>query len=66
MRAAAAMSLYSIGYSALIWLASAFSGFATASRHLRVHGVLSSRVSAGVLGALGFGTIAFGITLLRQ
>jgi cytochrome c-type biogenesis protein len=64
MRAAGAMATYSVGYSAVLWLASVFAGTLTASRRLLPHGELITRLSAGALAAIGIGTVAYGARLL--
>jgi cytochrome c biogenesis protein CcdA len=64
MRAAGAMAIYSVGYSAVLWLASVFAGIVTASRRLLPYGELITRLSACALAAIGIGTIVYGARLL--
>lgn len=64
LRAAGAMTVYSIGYSVVLWLASVSAGFATASRRLLPHGELIVRLSAFALATIGIGTVAYGVRLL--
>jgi cytochrome c-type biogenesis protein len=64
LRAAAAMAAYSVGYCAVLWLASVFAGTLAASRRLLPHGELITRLSAGALAAIGIGTVAYGARLL--
>ena len=63
-RAIGAMAVYSIGYAAVLWVASIFTGFVAISRHFRRYGDWVSRISALVLGALGLGTMIYGFSLL--
>ena len=64
LRAAGAMAIYSVGYAAVLWLASVFAGVVTASRRLLPHGELITRLSAFALAAIGVGTIVYGARLL--
>jgi cytochrome c biogenesis protein CcdA len=65
LRSVAVMTTYSVGYTAVLWLASASTGLVAASRRLLPHGTLITRISAIVLAAIGASTIAYGVTLLR-
>ena len=65
LASAGAMTAYSAGYTAVLWLASVSTGLIATSRHLLRHGTLITRVSAVVLAAIGVSTFAYGTTLLR-
>ena len=65
LASAGAMTAYSIGYTAVLWLASVSTGLIATSRHLLRHGTLITRASAFVLAAIGISTFAYGTTLLR-
>lgn len=65
IRSIGTMTVYSIGYSAVLWLASVFAGIATASRRLLPHADAITRLSAFALGAIGIGTMAYGARLLQ-
>ena len=65
LAAAGAMTAYSVGYAAVLWLASVCTGLIATSRHLLRHGTLITRASALVLAAIGVSTFAYGTTLLR-
>jgi cytochrome c-type biogenesis protein len=62
LRAVGAMTLYAIGYTLVLFLASVFAGVATASRALLVHVDLISRIAAITLVLIGIGTFVYGIT----
>jgi cytochrome c-type biogenesis protein len=66
LRATAAMTLYSIGYTTVVWLASASAGVLAASRRFATTAGLITRLSAFALGAIGVGAVAYGTALLRQ
>ena len=65
LRSVAVMATYSVGYTAVLWLASVSTGLVTASRRLLPYGNVITRISAAILGAIGVSTIAYGVTLLR-
>ena len=60
------MALYSVGYAAVIWVASASGGALIASRRLLHHAALITRVSAFALSLVGAATVFYGLTLLRR
>lgn len=60
-RAVAAMTLYAVGYTLVLFLASLFAAFATASRRLLAHSALVSRIAAGALVVIGIGTLVYGL-----
>jgi cytochrome c-type biogenesis protein len=60
-----AMTTYSVGYTAVLWLASVSTGLVAVSRRILPYGTLVTRLSAFVLGALGLSTVAYGAALLR-
>jgi cytochrome c-type biogenesis protein len=59
-----AMMLYAVGYTAVLFLASLFAGVAMASRRVLAHGEVVTRVAAGLLVAVGAGTLVYGLRLL--
>ena len=61
MRAVAAMTLYAIGYTLVLFLASLFAGLAAASRRVLAHAELVSRIAAVLLVLIGASTVAYGI-----
>ena len=61
LRAVGAMTLYSAGYTLVLFLASLFAGLAAASRRVLVHAGLVSRMAAALLVAIGLGTVAYGV-----
>lgn len=61
VRAIGAMTLYAVGYTLVLFLASLFAGVATASRRLLAHSALVSRLAAAALVVLGFGTLVYGL-----
>lgn len=63
-RAVGAMSLYAIGYTLVLFLASLSAGIATASRRVLAHSDLVSRIAASLLVAIGIGTFAYGVNQL--
>lgn len=65
LSAVAAMTAYSVGYTAVLWLASASAGVIATSRRLLRYGPLITRASGLVLAALGVSTVAYGAALLR-
>lgn len=62
LRAIGAMTLYAIGYTLVLFLASVFAGVAAASRRLLVHTELVSRIAAAALVLIGISTVVYGIT----
>lgn len=64
VRAVGAMAAYSVGYAAVLWIASISTGFITVSRRMAPYGELISKLSAYALLALGLGTVVYGISLL--
>jgi len=66
IRSVVAMTLYALGYTAILFVASLFTGVAVASRRLLTHGELITRFAAGLLVLVGAGTIAYGLNLLRS
>ena len=61
LRAVGAMTLYAIGYTLVLFLASLFAGLATASRRVLAHSELVSRIAAVTLVVIGVGTFAYGL-----
>ncbi len=61
VRAVGAMTLYAIGYTLVLFLASLFAGLAAASRRVLAHSELVSRIAAVLLVVIGAGTFAYGI-----
>lgn len=59
-RAVGAMTLYAIGYTLVLFLASLFAGIAAASRRVLAHSELVSRIAAVTLVVIGIGTFAYG------
>lgn len=64
LRAAAAMIVYTIGYTAILWLATVFAGVLVASRALLHYGEMITRIGATALLLLGIGTAIVGVRLL--
>ncbi len=64
LRVVGAMTLYAIGYTLVLFLASLFAGIATASRRVLAHSELVARVAAITLVAIGVGTVAYGVNQL--
>jgi cytochrome c-type biogenesis protein len=64
VRAVAAMTLYAIGYTLVLFLASLFAGVAAASRRVLSHAELVSRIAAVALVVVGFATFAYGLDQL--
>jgi cytochrome c-type biogenesis protein len=64
LRAVGAMTVYAIGYTLVLFLASLFAGLATASRRVLAHTELISRIAAGTLIIVGVGTFAYGLEQL--
>jgi len=62
VRAVIGMTLYAIGYTLILFLASFFAGVAVASRRVLVHSELVSRIAAAMLIAIGIGTFAYGVS----
>lgn len=60
LRAIGAMTLYAVGYTLVLFLASVFAGIATASRSLLAHSELVSRLSAAALVIIGISTVIYG------
>jgi cytochrome c-type biogenesis protein len=65
LSSAAAMTVYTVGYTAVLWLASVSTGLIATSRRLLRYGTLVTRASALVLAALGASTVVYGAALLR-
>jgi cytochrome c-type biogenesis protein len=63
-RAVAAMTLYAIGYTLVLFLASLFAGIAAASRRVLAHSELVSRIAAVTLVIIGIATFAYGLNQL--
>ena len=61
VRAVGAMTVYAIGYTLVLFLASLFAGVAAASRRVLAHTELVSRIAAAMLVAIGIGTLAYGV-----
>ena len=61
LRAVGAMTLYAIGYTLVLFLASLSAGIAAASRRILAHSELVSRIAAAGLVAIGIGTFAYGL-----
>ncbi|MDE8346757.1 MAG: cytochrome c biogenesis CcdA family protein [Acidocella sp.] len=61
IRAAGAMTVYAIGYTLVLFLASLFAGAAVASRRILPHSELVSRIAAAMLVIVGAGTLAYGV-----
>ncbi|HJU19705.1 MAG TPA: cytochrome c biogenesis CcdA family protein [Stellaceae bacterium] len=61
VRAVSAMTLYAIGYTLILFLASFFAGVAVASRRVLAHSELVSRIAAATLIVIGIGTFAYGV-----
>ena len=64
LRAVGAMTLYAIGYTLVLFLASLFAGLAAASRRVLAHSGLISRIAAATLIVIGLGTLAYGVDQL--
>jgi cytochrome c-type biogenesis protein len=60
----AAMALYALGYTIVLWLASVFAGIVVTSRRLLEHGELITRLSAAALLLLGIGFVYYGLQQL--
>jgi cytochrome c-type biogenesis protein len=63
-RAVVAMTLYAVGYTLVLFLASLFAGIASASRGVLAHSELVSRIAAITLVVIGFATFGYGVTQL--
>jgi len=63
-RAIAAMTLYAMGYTLVLFLASLFAGLTAASRGILAHSKLVSRIAAITLVVIGFATFAYGLNQL--
>jgi cytochrome c-type biogenesis protein len=59
-RAVAAMTLYSVGYTLVLFVASLFAGIAAASRRVVAYSEPVSRVAAVALVVIGLSTFAYG------
>jgi cytochrome c-type biogenesis protein len=59
-RAVAAMTLYAVGYTLVLFLASLFAGIAAASRRVLAHSELVSRIAAVALVVIGLSTFVYG------
>ncbi len=64
VRAVGAMTLYAIGYTLVLFLASLFAGLAAASRRVLAHSELVSRIAAVALIVIGIGTFVYGMNQL--
>lgn len=64
VRAVTAMTLYAIGYTLILFLASLFAGVAVASRRILPHSEFVSRIAAAMLVVIGIGTFTYGVTQL--
>ena len=64
VRAVGAMTVYAIGYTLVLFLASLFAAVATASRRVLAHSALVSRIAAAVLVVIGVGTLIYGLSQL--
>jgi cytochrome c-type biogenesis protein len=64
VRAVIAMTLYAVGYTLVLFLASLFAAVATASRRLLAHSALISRIAAAALVMVGIGTFLYGLRQL--
>jgi len=62
MRAIGAMTLYAVGYTLVLFLASVSAGIAAASRRLLAHAELVSRIAATALVIIGIATVVYGVT----
>ena len=58
------MTLYAVGYTLVLFLASLFAAVASASRSVLAHSGLVSRIAAGLLIVIGTGTFAYGLMQL--
>jgi cytochrome c-type biogenesis protein len=56
-----AMTLYAIGYTLILFLASLFAGVAVTSRRVLAHSELVSRIAAAMLIVIGVGTFVYGV-----
>lgn len=63
-RAVGAMTLYAVGYTLVLFVASLSAGIATASRRVLAHSQLVSRIAAGALVVIGIGTFIYGLNQL--
>jgi cytochrome c-type biogenesis protein len=59
-RAVAAMTVYAVGYTLVLFLASLSAGIAAASRRVLAHAELVSRIAAVTLIVIGISTFAYG------
>lgn len=59
-----AMTIYAIGYTAVLWLASVFAGVTVASRRLLQYGDLITRAGSLAMLLLGGGFVYYGFTQL--
>jgi len=64
VRVVGAMTLYAIGYTLVLFLASVFAGIAVASRRVLAHAHLVSRIAAVTLVVIGIATFAYGVQQL--
>ncbi|MDQ2765374.1 MAG: cytochrome c biogenesis protein CcdA, partial [Pseudomonadota bacterium] len=64
VRVVGAMTLYAIGYTLVLFLASLFAGIAVASRYVLAHAHLVSRIAAVTLVVIGIATFAYGVQQL--
>jgi cytochrome c-type biogenesis protein len=64
LRAVGAMTLYAVGYTLVLFLASLSAGIATASRQVLAHADLVPRIAAIALVVIGIATFAYGVSQL--
>lgn len=60
VRAVGAMTLYAVGYTLVLFLASLFAAVTTVSRRILAHSELVSRIAAALLVFIGIGTLVYG------
>jgi cytochrome c-type biogenesis protein len=64
LRSAAAMVVYAVGYTAILFTASLFAGIAMTSRRLLAYGTTITRLASVGLVLVGLATIWYGFRLL--
>jgi cytochrome c-type biogenesis protein len=62
LRAVGAMTLYAIGYTLVLFLASVFAGIAAASHRMLAHAELISRIAATAMVIIGIATVVYGVS----
>lgn len=62
LRAVGAMTLYAVGYTSVLFLASVFAGIAAASHRVLAHAELISRITATALVVIGISTVVYGVS----